>query len=295
MSELNLQIDNEKCIHCGLCINDCTACALEFNENQVPQVAQGGEGRCIKCQHCFSICPTGALSIFGKKPENSELVNHNIDTEQVLNLIKSRRSFRNYKQENLPKETLSKIKNVLHWVPTGCNFHDMQFSFIDDIEVMNEFRDYLNNQLINILSKKPVKGILSRLSRHLNALLNGEDVIFRGAPHMVAVSIPTNAPCADIDPIIALSYFELYAQSLGVGTVWCGLGHMCLLAFPELCEKLQIPENHKVAYVMLFGPANIKYTRTPQPEPYKVVSASKGKIQPSTFMGKIKRYLRNIK
>ena len=36
MSEKNLLIDKEKCIHCGLCIEDCIAGALEFGDDNVP-------------------------------------------------------------------------------------------------------------------------------------------------------------------------------------------------------------------------------------------------------------------
>ena len=74
MAEKNLCIDKEKCIQCGLCIKDCIAYSLEFDENNVPKFAQGGEDRCIQCQHCLSVCPVGAVSILGKNPENSEKV-----------------------------------------------------------------------------------------------------------------------------------------------------------------------------------------------------------------------------
>ena len=45
MINKNLKIDENKCIHCGLCINDCIANSLEFDENKIPRFAQGGENR----------------------------------------------------------------------------------------------------------------------------------------------------------------------------------------------------------------------------------------------------------
>lgn len=95
MTGKNLVIDKEKCIHCGLCINDCITFALEFDGNKNPVFAEGGEDRCIKCQHCLAICPTGALSILEKNPENSDRVLPQYNADELLNLIKSRRSFRN--------------------------------------------------------------------------------------------------------------------------------------------------------------------------------------------------------
>lgn len=293
MKNLNLIIDTEKCIHCGLCIKDCSVKVLEFDENKVPCVAQGGENRCFKCQHCLAICPTGALSILDKNPENSDLISeHNSD--ELLNLIKSRRSIRHYKQENLNKETLEKLKSMLDWVPTGCNNHRLHFSFIDDIEVMNGFRNYVNGKIKKVVSKTPVNGPLKKFEKYKEAFLKGEDVIFRGAPHMIVVATPIDAPCAEIDPVIALSYFELYAQSLGVGTCWCGFAEFCLLIMPELCEKLEIPEKYKASYVMLFGTPDIKYSRTTQPEPYEKVSADKNTIICPGIIDKAKRYFWNF-
>lgn len=293
MNDLNLKIDSNKCIHCGLCIKDCMVGALEFDENKIPRVAKGGENRCMKCQHCLAICPVGALSILGKNPENSEPVQqHNSD--DILNLIKTRRSYRHYKKENLNPEIMAKLKNMLNWVPTGINNHGLHFSFIDDIEVMNDFRDYTNKKLIDMLSKPIISNAFKKFERYKKAILKGDDFVFRGAPHMVVVSAPIDAPCKDVDPMIALSYFELYAQSLGVGTVWCGVAYGVLRLFPELCKQLEIPETHKVSYVMLFGPADIKYHRAVQPEPFNMVSVKKGNRKMS-ILDKVKRFIINGK
>ena len=97
MINKNLKIDENKCIHCGLCINDCIANSLEFDENKIPRFAQGGENRCIKCQHCLAICPVGALSILDKNPDDSNLVLKEYNSDELLNLIQSRRSVRKFK------------------------------------------------------------------------------------------------------------------------------------------------------------------------------------------------------
>ncbi len=293
MTKMNFKIDSEKCIHCGHCIEDCMVKALEFDENNIPQVAKGGENRCIKCQHCLAICPVGALSIFGKSPENSEPIQQ-YNPDEILNLIKNRRSYRHYKKENLSPEIMTKLKDMLNWVPTGVNNHNLHFSFIDDIDVMNDFREYTNKKLIEIVSKPIVGEALKKFERYKKALLTGEDLIFRGAPHMLVVSTPIDAPCKDIDPVIALSYFELYAQSLGVGTCWCGLGYGVLRIIPELCKQLEIPDNYKISYVMLFGPADVEYQRSTQPEPFKIVSVKKGHREMS-LIEKIKRFIVNSK
>ena len=290
MAEKNLCIDKEKCIHCGLCIKDCIAYSLEFDENNVPKFAQGGEDRCIQCQHCLSVCPVGAVSILGKNPENSEPL-YAQNPDMILNLIKSRRSFRHYKQENLSPEIIQKLKDMLNWTPTGCNFHKLHFAFVEDKAVMDKIRDYVNTKIINIIKKVPYHKAAKKFAHYLDAMVAGEDVIFRKAPHMVVVSVPLNAPCVSEDPVIALSYFELYAQSLGVATCWCGFAQLCMQLFPELGIQMNILEGYKPAYVMLFGPADIKYSRTTQPEPFEFYTVDKFEPQKTDFLKRVKYYL----
>lgn len=285
------KIDEEKCIHCGLCIKDCSASALKFNENKIPEI---NEKRCFKCQHCLAVCPTGALSVCNKNPENSDqILEHS--PENLLNLIKSRRSFRHYKLENLDNERMQNLKDMLKYVPTGVNFHKLHFSFIDDIEVMDEFRNHVNQKILDALTKKPVKAIADKFSRYTKAILEGKDIIFRGAPHLVVVSTPLDAPCGHVDPMIALSYFELYAQSMNVGTCWCGLGEYCLKIMPELSDYLKIPEGYKASYMMLFGEPDIKFARTVQPEPVEIVSVKKDGFKEINFVEKMKRLYWNIR
>ena len=45
-------------------------------------------------------------------------------------------------------------------------------------------------------------------------------MIFRGAPHLLVVSASPESVCPAEDVNLALAYFELMAQSAGLGTVW---------------------------------------------------------------------------
>lgn len=285
------EIDKEKCIHCGMCISDCIVNALCFDEEKIPQI---DNNKCFKCQHCLAVCPVGALKIFDKNPENSDNILEQ-EPEKILNLIKSRRSIRQYKQKNLDKEKLSKLKQMLKYIPTGVNYHKLYFSVIDDLDVMNDFRNYVNSKIISIVEKKPFDLITKKFSRIINAIKNGNDIIFRGAPHMIVVSTPIDSPCYKIDPTIALSYFELYAQSMNVGTCWCGYAKHCIDMIPELSEYLEIPQGYKAGYVMLFGEPAVKYSRTTQPEEVKTVSVSKKKFAKLNLTDKLKRYYWNLK
>lgn len=294
MSEINFTVDKEKCVHCGMCADDCASKIIEFDRNGFPLIKSENENACMKCQHCLAICPAGAISVCGKKPEDSDICDENLPSdEQVLNLIQHRKSIRNYRHENLDKATLQKLKDMLKYSPTGCNNHKLHVALIDDIETMDKFRNRTNNTIKKILLSDFLSPVTKKFGRFRQQFVDGQDIIYRGAPHMIVVSVPVNAPCAPVDPIILLSYFELYAQSLGVGTLWCGFAEIALKLIPDLCQYLEIPDGYKVGYVMLFGKTDLKYHRATQPEDCEISVIEPHEVFPTTFLDKVKRYFWN--
>lgn len=283
-----ITIDESKCIHCGKCISDCITSCIDFNENNIPYMKH--EESCISCQHCLAICPTGALTYNDKNPDNSEPTDYN----SILGLIKSRKSIRQYKQEEIDAETWDKLKTMLPYIPTGCNSHALHFSIIETKSAMDTIRNNVNEKIKKLLSSKALSPITQKFGPYKDAFMNGYDIIFRNAPHMVVVSSPINAPCAREDGIIALSYLELYAQHLKLGTCWCGLAHFCIKFMPEISEMLEIPTGYTPIYAILLGKPDVEYPRTTQPEAYKINSIKEVKKENSCICCKIKRFFTNI-
>jgi nitroreductase len=94
------------------------------------------------------------------------------------------------------------------------------------------------------------------------------DILFRDAPHLLIATAPKNVACPKEDCMIALSYFELFAQANGVGTLWNGLVKGAINdLLPEIREHLDIPEDHLFGYAMTFGIPAVHYARTVQHAP----------------------------
>lgn len=261
-----ISIDKDKCVHCGLCIKDCLLGCIEFDNDKFPQFVEGAADKCISCQHCFAVCPTGALSYCGKDPSKSSKVSYG-NPDEVLSLIKSRRSIRCFKNENIPQDKLQKLKEMLPYSPTGCNVDSLHFSFVETKEKMSEIKELTNKKILDDSVTIPS---VNNLKEIINS---GYDLIYRGATAMVAVSIDKERiieSCKNVDPIIALSYLDLYAQSIGVGTVWCGFATTMAQQIPELRSMLEIPMNCELNYIMLLGLPDIQYVRTIQPEPFSI-------------------------
>ena len=284
----NITIDKEKCIQCRLCVSDCVARCIEFDDENYPYMKR--PGNCLGCQHCLAICPKGALSFNGKIPEDSE----DCSTKTILSLIKSRRSIRQYKDEEISEELFEKLKAMFPYIPTGCNSHKLHFSIVEKKAVMRALKEKVNKNFLKLLNNKILSPVVKHFEVYRECFEKGEDIVFRDAPHMIVVSSPLSAPCASQDPIIALSYIELYAQSLGLGTCWCGYAELCIKIFPELCEILEIPKGYSPIYAMLLGKPAVNYQRTPQPEPYKISEIRDIIPKDSCIWCKTKRIITNF-
>lgn len=266
----SLVIDTGKCTGCGQCALDCMVKAIAFDktEKQPYMIADGGR-ICIHCQHCVAVCPVGAVSIDGVSAADCPPLGELPSSESMMNLIRQRRSVRRFKPEEIAPEQLEKLKDALHWTPTGCNDHRLQF-FIAGKREIAEFKK-VSDKWLKFLIKSGLMGLLvPRYRRYFDEVLGGADVIYRRAPHLIIVMAPKKAPCCRTDQVIALTQFDLLAQSLGVSTCWCGFAEYAFRLIPELRRMIGCPKGYVIGGAMLFGTAAVDYKRSVSPEPFSI-------------------------
>lgn len=260
-----IKIDETKCVHCGNCVKDCIVGLIRLNENKIPYIPEELAQYCINCQHCLAVCPAGALECNGVKPSDCIPPGKLPSPAEMLDLLRMRRSVRQYKKEEVDPEILASLKSSLAWTPTGCNDHRLAFRMIETASEMDFFRRETNSMLTKFIRLGILSFFYPRLKLYLNKILAGEDVIYRNAPHMLIALTPKDAPCKDADPWIALSYFDLLAQSFKLGTCWCGFAVYAIKFNKKLQRRLPIPKGYKVGAVLLFGQPAVTYKRPTNP------------------------------
>jgi Nitroreductase len=253
----------DKCIQCNACVQDCPRNIIS-RSGDLPEVLPQSGADCLKCQHCLAVCPTGAVSVLGLCPENSlPLSPQTLPSErQMHTLVRGRRSVRQYKDESVPRATIETLLASVANAPSGCNDRALRFTVVENRAAMQG----LLHTIVETLEEKVRRNapLPSFLPPSLEAYRqNGRDDFFRGAPHLLVVSAGKNATCGKEDIDLALAYFELLAQSAGLGTVWCGYLKVILEAAPELrpCFGLEPDAQY---YAMLFGYPAVRYSRTVQ-------------------------------
>ena len=102
--DTKFRVDESKCVGCGLCQLACPSMLIEMNEHKKPglkPVRSMDWYGCWGCQHCLTVCPNGAISVLGKKPEDSLPLPSDAIATDLERLVCSRRSCRHYKAENV--------------------------------------------------------------------------------------------------------------------------------------------------------------------------------------------------
>ncbi len=263
------QVDEEKCIRCGECVNDCPVNILVLGDS-IPFVADGRSGDCIGCQHCLAVCPEGAVSVLGLQPADSYLLAETglPSIGQIDRLIKGRRSVRRYVDEEVDPATIKELLRTAFHAPSGRNDRRLSFSVIDNRETMNHIRELFFDGLSDLVTNNELPAGYEFFVDIVNGWkMYQADVLFRWAPHLVVACVHKDSPSAEADGIISLSYFEMAAQCAGVGTLWNGLVKMAMTLLPEMLAVLKVPDDNVVAFTMTFGKPDVRYTRSSQYQP----------------------------
>jgi len=264
---LNFEVNKKSCTQCGLCVADCPARIIAMAGDAYPSIALEKESTCYRCEHCLAICPEGSISILGLKASDSTPLDGGYpDPVALETLIKGRRSVRRYKNENLEPALFQQLLDVAWHAPTGVNSRQVRFTVLDDKEKVATLRDGVMEGLVRLVKEGNLAKGKEYYTRFIDLWQKHRvDILFRQAPHLLIVTAPKHVACPVQDCLIAMSYFELYAQANGVGTLWNGLAKGAISdLLPELRQRLDIPDDHLFGYVMSFGMPAVHYARTVQ-------------------------------
>ncbi len=58
---MSVEVDMEKCMHCGACAGTCPVNAIFLND-LLPEIGSD----CTECELCIKACPVSALSLRGE-------------------------------------------------------------------------------------------------------------------------------------------------------------------------------------------------------------------------------------
>lgn len=230
--------------------------------NQLPEEVAGAS--CIACGHCTAVCPTSAMDNT-KAPLSGqvELGDYTrLDETQTELFLRSRRSIRKYLKKEVSREVLEKLVNLARFAPTAENFQGISFVAVNNGELIKKVVE----TCVQILEGA---GMYPQITGRYRS--TGYDVVLRGAPSVVLAVADKGSKYGLISGTSCLTYLELFAPSMGLGSCWAGfLQTLCGIEGSPIPAMFGIPAGKEVVGAVMLGYPKNKFLRLAERNPLEV-------------------------
>lgn len=261
-----ISIDKDKCNQDGICISVCPLNILYMDEQlNYPVPINGFGDYCIKCGHCVAVCPKGAFNLNWLKPEDCKPIKKELAAtpEQIEQLLSAGRSNRTYKEQTVPRNVLEKLLEIGCTAPSARNMQPWHWLIIQKPSEVKQFASMVIDWMRLVIQEKPETKEAKQFLYPVTLWDKGIDIICRGAPHLIIVHADKEWDYKTEDCVSALSYIDLYATSIGLGTCWGGFFYTAVNEYPPLFEALGLPSDHIACGARMVGYPRYKYHRIP--------------------------------
>jgi nitroreductase len=162
-------------------------------------------------------------------------------------LLKKRRSVRDYEDKEVPSDLLMQIINESCLAPSSSNRQPWHFIVITNKNVITRLSDESKRNLLNDLEQNPASP-----SSNYEAILRDKNFnVFYNAPCLVFIVGPKDLLSIQVDCALAASYFMFSACARGLATCWIGLGRF--IKNKELLALIGMPEGDLIVAPIIIG------------------------------------------
>ncbi|WP_099465047.1 nitroreductase family protein [Parabacteroides provencensis] len=281
---MTLSIEQNTCIKCKKCVQVCPA-NIFIRKKTKEAIELQYIDSCIVCGHCVDVCPTNSVLHSEFPLENVHTIDYSYlpGPEQLMELIKSRRSNRTITTRPVPKEMLDKIVEAANCAPTATNAQTVSFTIITDPSKLHQVSDYtintfnslakfLLNPVIKCLLKPFMKDVykyvptFERLKQEHAA---GNDPILRKATALLFIHTPKANRFGSEDSNLAYQNASLMAQVLGVSQIYMGFVLTAIKQEKKDTLAKELGIDGKIHAIMALGMPAFQYPKYADRKPAK--------------------------
>ena len=243
-------VDHDLCRKDGICAMVCPVHIIDAEVGAYPTMDKHKAAYCIGCGQCKAFCPTQACAAPGLDRKDCQILHpeHMPTAEQVEELAASRRSVRNFKNKNIPREQFERLLAAARFAPTAKNVQNLRWIVLESREQVVRLAELV----VDWLRILPQADATMSEGVHARGLVSawdkGIDVITRTAPHLAVVVAP-QWHWGRTDSAIAATYLELLAHAQGIGCCWGGY----------ICTALEHPAAQPVRDFLGIGPDEMAF------------------------------------
>ncbi len=280
-------VNPQRCLGCGQCVRVCLDKIFSIEQG----VAVARNATCLGCGHCVAACPAGAVTmphgdLWSQEfvhftPHEDWLPHGGGDAAQLVRLMRSRRSCRNYQERPVERTLLEDLIRIGISAPSGTNSQLWSFTVFPSREAVlslatpiKDFFGRLNataargwlRTMLKWVGKSDLDHYYHTYYSAVQAALDAwehdaEDRLFHGAQAAILVGSRPGASCPAEDALLATQNILLGAHDLGLGTCLIGYAVAALQHCPRIKESVGMPRKEPVYAVIALGWPNESYVR----------------------------------
>ena len=244
MADHMIKVNSEKCIGCGMCVKDCAANNIELKGNKADIYTND----CIMCGHCEAVCPKEAITISGYATKPVENKGTRLNPEEVLDVIRFRRTVRQFQHKEIPKAVIGQILEAGRLTHTAKNLQDVSFIILD------KKKEKIEQMAVQLFRKvKPLADLFSPMARR-NKI--DDHFFFFHAPIVIVIAAKDKG-----NGVLAAQNMEFVAEANGLGVLFSGFFTIAANSSRRIRKTLGIP---KAAATLVLGYPKVKYQRSAQ-------------------------------
>jgi len=286
-NSVTTRIDPDSCIGCGLCVEVCPAKTIAMQDGKAVVTGTYSMG----CGHCEAVCPVGAIRVEALEHpfilssaavDDRWLPHGEYDSGQLVRLMLSRRSCRNYNDKEIDRAVLEDLVKIGTTAPSGTNSQLWTFTILSsrqEVVILGEHMARYFHEL-NRMAEKPWFRLFSRifsgdaLGKYFRCYYEtvreglllwdreGVDTLFHGAAAAILVGGKKSANTPMEDALLASQNILLATHSLGLGSCMIGFAVEAIKRDKPIRKMLQIPEDEKIYAAIALGYPVEKYQKT---------------------------------
>lgn len=271
---MRIQINGTTCTSCTKCVKVCPSLILQQDASS-GKASVHNPHTCIACGHCVAVCASDSIEHERYPKSTIHPVDYNQypTPEQLMLLIRSRRSNRAFTQKPIPQSSLDWIAEAGLRAPTASNSTNVRLIVITDLAKLKQISEWtigvfdgLAHKLTNPFLKPILKCVIPDVYKYEKVFSNmkseyakGNDLILRRATAVILFYAPFGSRFAVEDTNLSYQNASLMAESLGVSQFYTGfvLTAIKQKGSKELQQLLGI--NGKICAGMALGMPQFRY------------------------------------
>lgn len=179
-------------------------------------------------------------------------------TNDLIKIIKERRSVRRFTKEPIDKEVIREIIQAGRYAPSAENSQPWKFIVITNNDEIQQLSRRIKDELQKLIKRRWIARFsLKELKdedtlRFLYAVsCTKEDTIFFNAPVLIFI-ITKDRLMYDESCACCAQNMMLAAHALGIGSCWIGFASALGLS-PDMLTRIGVPETYHISAALVFG------------------------------------------